>query len=223
MLLGIMLLYVGAVLCVNGIWLVGQARAAERPHVSTAARMHEPVGAGDAVTAESVGGRGPEPAEAEAETGPALLQNREVAILNVFTGLTGVAIATTLLVQGNAKGDLASVRGAGFILLFAFTYLWVALNQFLNVGGRAFGWYCLFVAITAVPAGIYVLTDTGGKTANVWLGLNWLAWAVLWFLFFVLLTLERPIGRLAGAVAILEGIGTAWVFGFLLLEGAVKF
>ncbi len=29
MLLGVMLLYVGAVLCVNGIWLYGQARAAK--------------------------------------------------------------------------------------------------------------------------------------------------------------------------------------------------
>ena len=30
MLLGVVLLYVGAVLVVNGIWLVGQARAASR-------------------------------------------------------------------------------------------------------------------------------------------------------------------------------------------------
>jgi hypothetical protein len=42
-------------------------------------------------------------------------------------------------------------------------------------------------------------------------------------LFFVLLTLERPIGRATGYLAILEGIGTSWVFGFLLLEGTLKF
>ena len=45
MLLGVVLLYVGAVLCVNGIWLVGQARAAERQPVAArpAAREGEGV------------------------------------------------------------------------------------------------------------------------------------------------------------------------------------
>ena len=62
------------------------------------------------------------------------------------------------------------MRGGGFILLFAFTYLWVAFNQFLDAGGHAFGWYCLFVAITAIPAGIYTLQNAGGNPALVWLG-----------------------------------------------------
>ena len=147
MLLGVVLLYVGAVLCVNGIWLLGQARAAERQPVAarSAAREGE-------VVASSAGGRGPEPAAARAERSPMLIQNREVTVLNIFTGFVGVVIALILLVQGGSRNDLASARGAGFILLFAFTYLWVAFNQFLDAGGRAFGWYCLFVAITAVPA-----------------------------------------------------------------------
>ena len=196
MLLGVMLLYVGAVLVVNGIWLVGQARAAALAP------------AGDAP-----------PSSAE----PTFLENREVAVLNLFTGFVGIVCAGTLLIQGNRDGDLASIRGGGFILLFAFTYLWVALNTFLGVDGRAFGWYCLFVAITAVPAGIYTLRDAEGNTAAIWLGLSWFAWAVLWFLFFLLLALDRPIARLAGWVAILEGIATAWVFGFLILEGTVEF
>jgi len=46
---------------------------------------------------------------------------------------------------------------------------------------------------------------------------------VLWFLFFLLLALDRPVGRLSGAVAILEGIATAWVFGLLLLENELAF
>jgi hypothetical protein len=184
MLLGVMLLYVGAVLCINGIWLIGGTRE---------------------------------------ETSPLYIQGREVAVINLFTGFVGIATATTLLVQGNRATDLASVRGGGFILLFAFTYLWVALNAFLNAGGRAFGWYCLFVAITAVPAGILTLNDANGNDASVYLGINWFAWAILWFLFFLLLALDRPIARLAGSVAFIEGIGTAWVFGFLLLENKLSF
>jgi putative amide transporter protein len=195
MLLGVVLLYVGAVLVVNGIWLLGQARAA----------------------AAGEGGA------AAAEAHPFFIQNREVTVLNIFTGFVGVVAAVTLMIQGNRDEDLGSIRAAGFILLFAFTYLWVAANNFLNAGGRAFGWYCLFVAVTAVPAGIYTLDAADGNDASIYLGICWFAWAVLWFLFFMLLALDRPVARLAGALAVLEGIATAWVFGFLLLEGELAF
>ena len=195
MLLGVVLLYVGVVLIVNGIWLIGQAR----------------------VTA--AGEAGAEAAEAH----PTFIQNREIAVLNLFTGFVGVVAAVTQIIQGNSAGDLGQIRGAGYTLLFAFTYLWVAANNFLNAGGRAFGWYCLFVAITAIPAGIWSFANAQGNSASIYLGVCWFAWAVLWFLFFLLLALDRPVARLAGAVAILEGIGTAWVFGILLLENQLAF
>jgi hypothetical protein len=184
MLLGVMLLYVGAVLVVNGIWLVGQTAG---------------------------------------ETSPLYIQNREVAVLNLFTGFVGIVTATTLMVQGNSNTDLASVRGGGLILLFAFTYLWVAANNFLNAGGRAFGWYCLFVAITAIPAGYLTLDTGGGADAAVYLGICWFAWAVLWFVFFLLLALDRPVAKLAGGLAVVEGIATCWIFGFLLLWDKISF
>jgi hypothetical protein len=99
----------------------------------------------------------------------------------------------------------------------------VAANGFLNAGGRGFGWYCLFVAITAIPAGIYTLNNADGNDASIYLAIDWFAWAVLWFLFFVLLALDRPIARIAGGLAIVEGIGTAWVFGLLLLLEQMSF
>jgi hypothetical protein len=207
MLLGVVLLYVGAVLIVNGIWLLGQARAAQAP----------------AQPARSVGGRGPEPAATAVEAHPSFIQNREVAVLNVFTGFVGVVVAVTLLVQGNQGQDLASIRAGGYILLFAFTYLWVAANQYLNAGGHAFGWYCLFVAITAIPAGISVLAAADGDDAATWLALDWFAWSALWFLFFLLLALDRPVARVAGWLAIVEGVVTCWIFGLLLLEGKIAF
>jgi hypothetical protein len=192
MLLGVVLLYVGAVLVVNGIWLLGQARVAAA---------------------------GP----GAAEGAPTLIENREVAVLNIFTGFVGVVAAVTLAVQGNQDGDLASIRSAGYILLFAFTYLWVAANQFLNVSGHGFGWYCLFVAITAVAAGGYTFSNADGNDASIYLGVDWFAWAGLWFLFFLLLTLERPIARVTGWLTILVGVGTSWVFAILLLEGELAF
>jgi putative amide transporter protein len=203
MLLGIVLLYVGVVLIVNGIWLIGQARAAEAEPTPTAG----PGGA--AVVA--------------AESHPTFIENREVAVLNIFTGFVGVVAAVTLAVQGNQDGDIASVRGAGYILLFAFTYIWVAFNQFLGVRGHAFGWYCLFVAITAVVAGFYTFSNADGNDASIYLGVAWFAWAVLWFMFFLLLALEMPIARITGWLAILEGVGTSWVFAILLLEEELAF
>jgi hypothetical protein len=202
MLLGVVLLYVGVVLIVNGIWLIGQARVAEAAPA--------PAGPGGA-------------AVVAAESHPTFIDNREVAVLNIFTGFVGVVASVTLAVQGNQDGDIASIRAAGYILLFAFTYIWVAFNQFLNVNGHAFGWYCLFVAVTAVAAGIYTFSNADGNDASIYLGVCWFAWAVLWFMFFLLLALERPIARITGWVAILEGIGTAWVFAILLLEEELAF
>lgn len=200
MLLAVVLLYVGAVLAVNGIWLLGQARAAGR-------EVAEAGAAGEtAVTGH-----------------PTFIENREVAILNIFTGFIGVVAAVTFAIQGTLDEELASIRASGYILLFAFTYLWVAANQFLGARGHAFGWYCLFVAITAVYAGIYTFVNADGNSAAIYLGVDWLAWAFLWFLFFVLLSLERPIARFTGWMAILVGIGTSWVFGLLLLEDVLAF
>ena len=215
MLLAVVLLYVGAVLGVNGIWLVGQARAAAEPVTARAGGAAAPIPAG----AAAVGGADP----GAARRNPLLLEGREVAVINIFTGFVGVVVASIYLIQAAVQNDLASARGGGFILLFAFTYLWVAFNQVITGSGRAFGWYCLFVAITAIPAGIYTLQTAGGNPAAVWLGLNWFAWAVLWALFFALLALERPIGLITGWVTIIEGIVTAWALGFVVLIGALSF
>jgi UPF0716 family protein affecting phage T7 exclusion len=220
MLLGVVLLYVGVVLAVNGIWLIGQAQAAEAAPDPLVAAEAE---AGEELAGRSVSVTTRAPAPPRTRVQPLFIQNREVAVLNVFTGFVGVVAAVTFAVQGSTTGNLPAVRGAGFILLFAFTYLWVAINQFLNAGGHAFGWYCLFVAITAIPAGVYVLQNAGGNTALIWLGINWLAWAVLWAMFWALLVLELPIAKITGWVAVVEGIGTSWALAIAVLLGKLSF
>jgi putative amide transporter protein len=239
MVLGVVLLYVGAVLAVNGLWLIGQALTARMATASASGgnpgvRNPGPgkpavrdsgeyvVEAQEARAGQEYGGETVATVP-RAQRSSLFIQNREIAVLNIFTGFIGVVGAITLMVQGNRAGDLASVRAAGFILLFAFTYLWVAINQFLNAGGRAFGWYCLFVAITAIPAGIYTLQAAHGNTALIWLGINWFAWAVLWAMFWALLTFELPIALITGIVATLEGVGTSWALAIAILEGKLSF
>ena len=171
--LGLSLFYVGAVLCLNGLWMLGR------------------------------------------------IADREIWVINVFAGLVSLIIG--LASAFGPEPDAASVKTGALTLLFAFTYLWVAANQFLNAGGRAFGWYCLFVAITAIPAGIYTLQAANGNTAVIWLGIDWFAWAVLWAMFWALLALGRPIALITGWVTVLVGVGTSWVFAIAILEGKVTF
>jgi putative amide transporter protein len=202
MLIGIVLLYVGAALLVNGIWLVGQAR-------TRSLHGNAPASAGERAV--------------DAEAHYSFMQPREIAVINVFTGGVGVVVAAFLVIIGGIQGNRPDVANAAFILLFAFTYLWIAANQFLGAGNHAFGWFCFFIAVTAVPTGVYEFANANGNVASIWLGIDWFVWAVLWFLFFLLLTLDRQIQRLVGWATIVVAIGTAWVFGYALLQGALSF
>ena len=170
MLLGMGLLYVGAVLFLNGIWLMG--------HIG----------------------------------------DREIAVINIFSGTITACIALYLAFGPGA--DLGSVKAAALTLLFTFTYFWVAINRFNDADGRGLGWFSLFVSITVVPVAIDTLS-TAQTTWDVWFGLCWAAWAVLWFMFWLLLVRKMEIAKLTGAVTSLQGIFTGWLPGYLLLEGVL--
>jgi hypothetical protein len=239
--LGVVLLYVGVVLIVNGIWLVGQARAAA---IASRAPAMETVGstvgggpsvyAGEAAAGQELGGEVVTAPPPRGEDHPLFIQNREVAILNIFTGVIGFAIALTYIVVGNgfatsarpveAASSQLNILVGGTVLLFAFTYLWVAYNQYANAGGRGLGWYSAFVSVTAIVFGIYTVQNTpDSNTADLWLAGNWFAWAILWGMFFALLSLDLPIARVTGYVAIIEGLGTSWALAIALLWGKLAF
>ncbi len=241
---GVVLLYVGVVLILNGIWLVGQARAAaiasrmpamETTAVGSSVRGGPSVYAGEAAAGQELGGeRVAVPPVRGGEAHPLFIQNREVAILNIFTGFIGIVIAATYIIVGYgpstsilpavAAAGNGSIRNGAAILLFAFTYLWVAYNQYANAGGRGLGWYSAFVSVTAIVFGIYTVQNTpGSNTADLWLAGNWFAWAILWGMFFALLALDMPIARITGYVAIIEGLGTSWALAIALLWGKLAF
>lgn len=169
MYLGLGLLYVGAVLVLNGIWLLGY------------------------------------------------IQDREIWVMNFFTG--GLVVLVALYSAfGLQEPNQASVLAAAQFLLFAFTYLWVGINRLIEVDGRGLGWFCLFVAVTAVPTAISLFAAGG----PIWLALNWSAWAVLWFVYWLLLALGMgQLTRFSGWLTIAIGVITAWVPGYLLLTGTL--
>ncbi len=55
-----------------------------------------------------------------------------------------------------------SINAGALTFLFSCTYLWVAYNQYTNADGHGLGWYCLFVAATAIPItySLYKNADT---------------------------------------------------------------
>ena len=171
MLLGLSLFYVGAVLILNGLWMLGR------------------------------------------------IDDREIAVINVFAG--GLTLLVSLKLALGADADAASIKAAALSLLFSFTYLWVAYNRLTGADGRGLGWFSLFVAITAMPVAVETLS-AAGSSWDIWLGLSWIAWALLWVLYFNLLALGKPIARITAAVAISQGVLTGWLPGYLLLTGAIK-
>jgi len=164
--LGMVLLYVGAVLCLNGLWLLGR------------------------------------------------IGDNEIAVIDIFVG--GLTLLVSLYLAFGPGSNLANIKAAALTLLFTFTYLWVAINRYNGADGRGLGWFCLFVAITAVPVSVQTLQAAAGTLGHlVRVVLGGMGCAI------ILLVMEKPIGRFVGIVTVLEGILTGWLPGYLLLIGAL--
>lgn len=151
------------------------------------------------------------------------VDGRSQAIMNLFTGGLGlilniIAISITIAQNGPMENYYASATG----LLFAFTYLYVALNGIFNLDTRLYGWYSLFVTINTIPAGILCFMGYGG---NNWYGIIWWMWGVLWLTGWIANVAmrnssaksKRAFGLFSGWLSAIEGIVTAWIPGFLIL------
>ena len=163
------LLYVGAVLFINGLMLVG------------------------AIPGKSAG------------------------ILNFFVGGMQV-IFPTLIILG-ADGDQSTIFGAAGLYLFGFTYLYVAILQFTGISGEGLGWFSLFVVFCATVIGVIQFTLVDDPV----FGVIWLIWAVLWFLFFLVLGLgKESLTRTTGWFTIFISHMTGTIPAFLLLLGGYE-
>lgn len=171
MLLGLALFWVGAVLCLNGIWLLGR------------------------------------------------IGDREIAVIDVFVGT--VTLIVSLYLAFGPGANATSIKAAALTLLFTFTYYWVAWNRWNGADGRGLGWFCLFVAITTIP--VFLQTFATATTAwDVWFGICWLSWGVLWFLFYLILAQGYTnLTKATGVICALQGVYTGWLPGYLLLNNAI--
>ncbi|WP_283703374.1 AmiS/UreI family transporter [Clostridium perfringens] len=132
------------------------------------------------------------------------IDNKSQSIMNLFTGGLGLILNFFSIMQGNYY---AGATG----LLFAFTYLYIALNGIFNLDSRLYGWYSLFVAINSIPFGILSM-KTDMRIAIIW----W-AWGILWLTGWLSCVLKIELKKVPSILSIIEGIITAWIPGFLML------
>ncbi|MGO1885502.1 MAG: AmiS/UreI family transporter [Citricoccus sp.] len=145
------------------------------------------------------------------------IPGKAAAPMNYFVGIMQVVFPTLLMLQ--SEGDPAVVLGASGLYLFGFTYLYVALNQTFDLGGEGLGWFSLFVAVVAVVMGYLNFTTVNDPV----FGAIWLIWAVLWFLFFLVLGLHRDsLTRTTGWFTVIVAHLTGTIPALLLLTGAYQ-
>jgi hypothetical protein len=113
-----------------------------------------------------------------------VIPGKSAAILNFFVGGMQVIFPTVIILQ--TPDDPAVVFGAAGLYLFGFTYLYVGILQLTGIDGDGLGWFSLFVAVCAVVVAIAQFVIVGDPV----FGVIWLVWAVLWFLFFLVLGLH---------------------------------
>lgn len=163
------LLYVGAVLLVNGLMLLGRVPA------------------------------------------------RSAAPLNLFVGGLQCVTPTVLIIQSGGDADV--VLGASGLYLFGFTYLYVGIANLARLEPEGIGWFSLFVAAAAVVyAGI-----SFWRNGDPVFGVIWLAWALLWTLFFLVLGLGMEhLTSFTGWTVTLLSLPTCAVPAFLAMTGGYR-
>ncbi|WP_396431809.1 AmiS/UreI family transporter [Limnohabitans sp.] len=145
------------------------------------------------------------------------IADQEILIINFLVGILFLRIANELAFSEAA--DEKSIQQATFSLMFAFTYMWVALNRLMNNNGRGLGWFSLMVAVTAQWVSIGMLASAGTDLWKIWSAVSWTAWALLWLLFFFLQVIQAPWARLTGWISIIQGVLTGWLPAMLLFKG----
>lgn len=144
---------------------------------------------------------------------------KSAVAINLLAGalLVGAALPLVLPADTGTSDGLASAVAAGGFALFGFTYLTVATNSMSNAPGEGLGWYCGWASAVALFLSmVHFLQINDSQLA--WL---WLAWAVLFFAFFLALATPAAqwIGPATGRLTVLQSLSTASIPAALMLTG----
>ncbi|BCF86683.1 transporter (plasmid) [Rhodococcus qingshengii] len=147
-----------------------------------------------------------------------LLTPKATAPVNAFIGST---LIVTVLVQilsstGTSVEQLDIVLGVTGFLLFGFTYLYVAFNNFGTLPGEGLGWYCGWAAIIST----FLAAVNFARFSDIKFGFIWISWVVLFSAFFAILAMGCDwLARPTGWLAVLQAFTTTTIPGALQLTG----
>lgn len=148
--------------------------------------------------------------------GMVLLQKSDIkggVPINLFVGLLTLFVNIYFIIV-KPFGEQLSLYYAATGLLFPCTYLWNAMNGYFGFDGRALGWFCQFVAFSALPTA-YIAFQSDWR-----FGAFWLAWGALWYMFHMILNLGFAGPRFVkatGYYTLAVAVVTCWVPGYLIL------
>jgi hypothetical protein len=143
---------------------------------------------------------------------------KATAPVNVFIGsaLVITVLSAVLSSLDSGTGQLDVVLGATGFLLFAFTYLYVAFNNFGSLPGDGLGWYCGWAALVST----FLAAVNFLRFSDVKFGFIWLSWVVLFSAFFFVLALGQEwLQHPTGWLAVLQAFTTTTIPGAMQLTG----
>ncbi|MCG2624743.1 AmiS/UreI transporter [Arthrobacter sp. I2-34] len=141
------------------------------------------------------------------------IPGRDAGAFSLLIGTVQLVLAAVSAAA--AGGDPAVLLGVSGVFLFGLTYAYAGLDALLGLGSAGLGWFCGLVALLAL---FYAASNLAQDPL---LAVLWLAWAVLWYLFFQLLALGRTaLAAFTGWTTLLTGPLTTAVPALLGLSGA---
>lgn len=140
---------------------------------------------------------------------------KSVAVFNLFIGAMQVIVPFYLIMTSDQSNWVLFNYAA--IFLFGFTYLYVGVTLLVGYNGDGLGWYSLWVAILALVYAVVSFVQFN-DILNM---LTWLMWALLWYLFFLSMALNKPIDQYVGRVAFVQSWVTLTIPALLTLMGAM--
>lgn len=139
------------------------------------------------------------------------------ALMNLFVGGMQTIFPTIIIAQANE--DPAVIFGASGLYLFSFTYLYVGIDGLYNLPGDGLGWFSLFVTVCALFFGTVLAIYFQDPLTAV----MWYLWAVLWFMFFLVLALHMDsLTITTGWFTLIVAHISATIPAFLLLTGTFR-
>lgn len=138
---------------------------------------------------------------------------KSVAVFNFFVGILQIIIPLYLIMVSDQNHWTIYQYAATF--LFGLTFLYVSCTFYKGLDGSGLGWFCAWGVVIAI---FYAVVSVCYFQQYV-LGLTWVLWAFLWYLFYVLNILKKPVADYVGIVACIQSFVTLTIPALLAFIG----